>query len=151
MSEKIIRPQDGSYCGRLYLTTDCFFRDIFSGPKKRIPEYGIERPVSEVCFVRADYNGNGWRPYWVKCQYASLDLDLLTDSESYFDSLLKTPEFHDLQSVHRLCEEFAEPTSDPTEFNIYSKCDFFNIWLRLITREGDHNLYCHFYEKKQAG
>lgn len=42
---------------------------------------------------------------------------------------------------------YAQPTSEPTEFNLYSETAHFYIWLRLITRHRDYNAYVHYYLK----
>ena len=34
-----------------------------------------------------------------------------------------------------------------TEFNLYAETAHFQIWLRLITRERDYNLYTYFFAK----
>ena len=44
-------------------------------------------------------------------------------------------------------KRYAEITSEPTEFNLYGETGLLYVWLRLITRERDYNLYCHFYQK----
>ena len=47
----------------------------------------------------------------------------------------------------RFCRWYAQPTSEPTEFNLYSETAHFCIWLRLITRHRDYNVYVHYYLK----
>lgn len=42
--------------------------------------------------------------------------------------------------------EYAQTTSDSTEYNLYSETEHFHIWLRLITRNRDYNLYCLFFK-----
>ena len=60
---------------------------------------------------------------------------------------MKLPEFHTLWDMRRMCGLFAARTSEKTEFNLYSETDNFYIWLRLITRERDYNLYVYYYLK----
>lgn len=47
-----------------------------------------------------------------------------------------------------MCRVYAEPTSDPTECNLYCDTERFHVWLRLIIRKRDYNLYVHFYVKE---
>ena len=63
------------------------------------------------------------------------------------DALLETEEFRSLGQMKRMCRACAEPTSDPTEFNLYGETASFYIWIRAITREKDYHLYVHFYLK----
>lgn len=52
-----------------------------------------------------------------------------------------------LDTLTRFCRGYAQPTSEPTEFNLYSETAHFYIWLRLITRRRDYNVYVHYYLK----
>ena len=56
------------------------------------------------------------------------------------------PEMESLTAMDRL-HFFAEPTSERTEFNLYSETEHFHIWLRLIYRHKDYNLRVHYYLK----
>ena len=66
------------------------------------------------------------------------------------DLLLVRPELQNLRSLRRTCQLYAAPTGEPTEFNLYGESPTFCLWLRLITREKDYNLYVHFYDKSAA-
>jgi len=61
---------------------------------------------------------------------------------------MKLPEFENLDMLRFFCKENAAPTSERTEFNLYSETEHFFIWLRMITRERDYNLYVSFYMKR---
>ena len=65
------------------------------------------------------------------------------------NALFAMPGFENLDTMQEFCET-AERTSDPTEFNLYSETEHFHIWLRMITRFRDYNLYVHFYLKQGA-
>ena len=70
--------------------------------------------------------------------------------DQFMDALLETEEFRSLGQMKRMCRACAEPTSDPTEFNLYGETASFYIWIRAITREKDYNLYVHFYLKNSV-
>ena len=57
------------------------------------------------------------------------------------------PEFKTLWAMERMCRLYAQPTKEPTEFNLYAETAHFHVWLRLITRERDYNLYTYFFAK----
>lgn len=63
------------------------------------------------------------------------------------NALFQLPEFRNLDTLTRFCRWYAQPTSEPTEFNLYSETAHFCIWLRLITRHRDYNVYVHYYLK----
>ena len=66
------------------------------------------------------------------------------------DALFALPEFKTLRSMKRACKLYGEPTKENTEYNLYSETEHLYIWLRLITRERDYNLYVYFYDKDAA-
>ena len=74
--------------------------------------------------------------HWLK---APAEIDQFTHA------LFSLPEMASLETMRRMCRVYAEPTSDPTEFNLYCNTKHFHVWLRLIIRERDYNLYVHFY------
>lgn len=63
------------------------------------------------------------------------------------EALFRLREFTTLASLTRMCRSCAQPSSEPTEFDLYTQTEHFYLWLRLITRERDYNLYVHFYLK----
>lgn len=48
--------------------------------------------------------------------------------------------------MKRFCR-YAQPTNGTTEFNLYSETEHLYIWIRLITRFRDYNVYVHYYDK----
>ena len=67
--------------------------------------------------------------------------------DAFQSQLLALPEFKTLWAMERMCRLYAQPTKEPTEFNLYAETAHFQIWLRLITRERDYNLYTYFFAK----
>lgn len=66
------------------------------------------------------------------------------ENDQFMHALFSLPEMASLETMRRMCRVYAEPTSDPTEFNLYCDTDHFHVWLRLITRERDYSLYVHY-------
>lgn len=133
--------------GGAVLTPFCSFYDIFSGPKKTVPLSSFPVPASKVLHSRSDYNGYKWWTTWHSCHEEPLGDVLCGEINDFSDSLMELPEFADLDTLQAFCKRYADPTSEPTEFNMYSETTHFNIWLRLITRNGDYNIYVNFYKK----
>lgn len=134
-----------SYVSRLLPT--CSFSDIFHMPKKKLPLSGLEYPAPLVGYSRSDFNGFRWFTTWVTDRDMLPSKDLALEIDLFQDKLMARPEFKTLRSMTRMCKLYAQRTSEPTEFNLYSETENFYIWLRLITRERDYNLYVHYYQK----
>lgn len=63
---------------------------------------------------------------------------------------MEMPEFKSLDAMGKICCSCAQIIGSATDFNLYSEAGHFYIWLQLVTRERDYNLYVHFYLKAQA-
>ena len=73
--------------------------------------------------------------------------ELGQEIDAFQSQLLALPEFKTLRAMEQMCRLYAQPTKEPTEFNLYAETAHFHIWLRLITRERDYNLYTYFFAK----
>lgn len=129
----------------ILLTPICSFRSIFQDVKK-IPGYSFGHPVSEVVYSRSDYDGHQWWTTWHNCCDEKPAPELVDEIDRFQKALFHMKEFQTLASMNRLCRQ-AEKLSDATEYNLYSETTHFYIWLRMITRPKDYNLYVHFYQK----
>ena len=63
---------------------------------------------------------------------------------------VKLAAFKTLNTMRRFCR-YAQATSEATEFNLYSETDHLYIWIRMITRFRDYNVYVHYYDKAAVG
>lgn len=129
----------------LLLVPTCSFEQIFSGPQKEFPLSSADHPISEVAYSRSDYDGRKWWTTWFKCSEDGVDKALAEEIDAFQQVILTLSEFHNLWEMRRMCPLYAEHTSEPTEFNLYSQTEHFHIWLRMCTRVKDYNLYIHFY------
>lgn len=130
------------------LDTVCEFRDVFDEPKRPTWFNSMGEPVSELAYSRSYYHGWRWYTTWFECREKPKDKSLQKEIDDFQSALIALPEFENLYSMGDFCRNCAEHTSESTEFNLYSATARFNVWLRMITRERDYNLYCHFYYKK---
>ena len=129
------------------LTDVCSFSHIFTGPKKKATLSSQEYPESELAYSRSDYDGRKWWRNWFPCTEKKVAPEIAAEMDTFTNLLMAMPEFRTIWDMGCACKVYAEPTSEPTEYNLYAETEHFYIWLRLITRERDYNLYCHFYEK----
>lgn len=132
------------------LLPTCSFTQIYNGPKKKLPLSSLEYPVSLVTYSRFDYDGYKWWTTWFPGQEEKASPEVLPEIDAFMDALFALLEFKDLRSMRRACKLYAEPTAEQTEYNLYSETEHCYIWLRLITREKDYNLYVYFYDKNAA-
>ena len=123
------------------------FQKIFDGPKKKLPLSSLNYPVSLVAYSRSDYDGRQWWTNWFGRPEDKPDKELSQEIDAFQNALMKLPEFQTLRDMRRMCGLFAARTSEKTEFHLYSETDNFYVWLHLITRERDYNLYVHYYLK----
>ena len=129
------------------LTPFCSFEDVYEDTASTY-WFPWEHPETEVCYSRSDYDGHQWWTTWNRCQKEQTAPQLTKEIDEFQSSLMRMDEFRTLNTLRRLCK-FAETTERPNEYNLYSETEHFYIWLRLITREKDYNLYVHYYQKKE--
>lgn len=130
------------------LTAHCTFPEVFQGQgsdENRL----TKQSESEVAYSRSDYNGYRWWTTWRDCQKEKPSDELVQEIDGFHNALFAMPEFGNLDTLRRLCDT-AERTNDPTEFNLYSETEHFHVWLRLIPRVRDYNLYVHYYRKQDS-
>lgn len=128
------------------LLTPCFlFPQVFEHTATD-PDTGMDRPISEYARARSYCTDGRWDTSWFSTKVLP-DPAYAGEMEGFHSSLLQMPEFHSLDAMARMCRVFAQRTSSDSEYNLFSETDSFYIWLRLITRPGDHNLYVYFYLK----
>ena len=129
------------------LTPACTFMELFSGARKTLPLSGARYPASLVAYSRSDYDGWRWWTTWFRDEEIRLAPELAQEIDAFQSQLFALPEFKYLWAMERMCRLYAQPTNEPTEFNLYAETAHFQIWLRLITRERDYNLYTYFFAK----
>lgn len=128
----------------------CTFEHLYKGPKKLFPHHSIKHPISEVAYSRSDYNGYRWWRTWFPSGEDKVEPPLSVEIDQFSDALMELPEFKSLASMRQMCRSCAQSSGSPTDFNLYSETEHFYIWLQLVTREHDYNLYVHFYLKSPA-
>lgn len=127
------------------LKTECSFPHIYKQTKK-IPLSSTPHPVSEIAYSRSDYDGIRWWTTWLDCQEQKPEWEITQEIDGFYNAFFGLPELANLDTMRKFCA-FAEPTSCPTEFNFYAETDRLYIWIRLITRSKDYNVYIHYYRK----
>ena len=104
------------------------------------------RPVSEVAYSRSDYDGCRWWTTWHDERGKKPAPELVKEIDEFQSALFKLPAFKTLDTMRRFCP-YAQATDKATEFNLYSETNHLYIWIRLITRFRDYNVYVHYYDK----
>lgn len=128
-----------------YLRTVCTFEEVFQHTDTP-PMQAVRRPVSEVAYSRSDYDGCRWWTTWHNEWEQKPAPELVKEIDEFQSALFQLPGFKTLDTMKRFCR-YAQTTSEPTEFNLYSETEHLHIWIRLITRFRDYNIYVHYYDK----
>lgn len=105
-------------------------------------------PECELGYFRADYDGcRWWNTFW-PVNGALRTEALVREFDGLMDQFRRG--FPDLAALRRFFRENGEPTSDPTEFNMYLEGEHGNYWFRVILRQGDYNLYLHAFSRNNC-
>ena len=132
-----------------YLDTICTFEEVFRHTDTP-PMQLTGRPVSEIAYSRSDYDGHRWWTTWHDGPGKKAVPELVKEIDDFQNALFKLPAFKTLNTMRRFCR-YAQATSEATEFNLYSETDHLYIWIRMITRFWDYNVYVHYYDKAAVG
>ena len=132
-----------------YLDTTCTFEEVFRHTYTP-PMQLTGRPVSEIAYSRSDYDGHRWWTTWHDGPGKKAVPELVKEIDDFQNALFKLPAFKTLNTMRRFCR-YAQATSEATEFNLYSETDHLYIWIRMITRFRDYNVYVHYYDKAAVG
>ena len=128
-----------------YLSTVCTFEEVFQHTDTS-PTQAVKRPVNEIAYSRSDYDGCRWSTTWHNKWEEKPTSELVKEIDEFQAALFKLPDFKTLDTMKRFCR-YAQATSEPTEFNLYSETEYLYIWIRLNTRFRDYNVYVHYYKK----
>ena len=139
-------PAKGRVC---YLKTSCTFEEIFQHTDTP-PMQLTGQPVSEMAYSRSDYDGYQWWTTWHDGAGKKPVPELVKEIDEFQNALFKLPAFKTLDTMRRFCR-YAQATSEATEFNLYSETDHLYIWIRMVTRSRDYNVYVHYYDKAAVG
>lgn len=91
---------------------ECCFAEIFS--KKALPQ---------AC-CRSDYDGKQWWTTWSRPEESKECPDFFgKEMDEFGETLMSKPEMETLDTMTEYCLKEAEPTSAPTEFNLYSETE----------------------------
>ena len=129
------------------LKTECFFASVYE-KTKQIPLSSTPHPVSEIAYSRSDYDGSKWWTTWFDCQEEKAEWEIAQEIDGFHTAFFSLSDMRNLSAMGKFCT-FAEPTNCPTEFNFYSETERLYIWIRMITRSKDYNVYIHYYRKEQ--
>ena len=139
--------------GEVLLAPACGFSEVFEQPRREVWGHSNGFPMSELCYARANYDGYRWHTTWTHCRDLPKDAALIGEVNGFYDALLALPEFQNLHTLRKMCKSCAEIVTeeDLNTYNLFAETPHFHVWLRLITRERDYNLYCHYYYKESPG
>ena len=131
----------------------CPFPEVFQDMKHTDDTFNavLRRKIGHI---RADYDGyRWWNTVW-PCHNALATPDVTAEIDRTYGALTAKDALADLDTLCRFCHAHPVACVDREfrqEYNFYlvgEHCDF---WVRLITRQGDYNMYLNAYAKNLAG
>ena len=104
------------------------------------------RPVSELGYFRADYDGYKW---WNTVWPVNKELEtpeLVKEFDALLDSFYET--FPTLSDMTYFCMSRLDPLNRSTEYDAYLDLGGPGFYrFRMIARKGDYNLYLYCFSK----
>lgn len=135
------------------LKTVCPFPKVFEDVDDA-DAYGPGEPRKKICHIRANHDDyRWWNTFW-GCHCDLATPKMANEIDQTYEALTAKDALHDLIALRRFCWSHPEAQAGPEadeEFNFYLEgktCDF---WVRLITRDKDHNMYLNAYAKAESG
>ncbi len=130
--------------GDIVLRRECLFPEIFAKDKS-----AGRGPECEEVYSRSDYDYQWWTNWFPVHPKATREQK--QEIDEFNSTLFSLPEFANFDAMCETCRKKAQSTSNTTEFNLFSETASFYVWIRMIARFRDYNLYIHYYHKGGTG
>ena len=80
-----------------------------------------------------------------KLSDAFIEMNTLAEQAGGYFALPSEENIEYTDLLFDVCKLYAQRTSERSVYHLYSRTEHFNVWLRMITRERDYNLYVNYY------
>lgn len=128
------------------LKEKCDFEDVFEHIGEVADSLsGLEKPLAEIGYVRADYDGKQWWGNYFPTRNALRTNFYDKESQEIYSYL--TTKFYNLEQLRLFYEKHPSAETATTEYCFYINGDIADYRVRLITREKDYNIYLYAYAK----
>lgn len=133
------------------LLTTCPFPEIYEDTEQ-ISGSSFPVPKQEIGHLRADYDGWRWHNTVWPCHKSLATKACCQEIDRIYEELTAPQALKDLHALRAFCRTHMDACISKEyedEFSFFYVGTHCNIWLRLITRKGDYNLYLTAYAKDQ--
>ena len=104
----------------------------------------------KICHNRLYHDGYGWNNRWFEGGEPVTDPKTIGDMDAMRD-FMRAKLKNGLPDIRKIVARYQLQSVGDGEYNLFSETPRLYIWIRLINRRGDYNMYLHFYEKEMCG
>ncbi len=94
-------------------------------------------------YIRGDHDGYRWWSTIFSNDRALENEERVQELDFLYRAFIR--QIKGLTALAAFCKKYAEPTTDPTEYNAYCITQNGVYWFRFILRRGDYNVYLKAY------
>lgn len=106
-------------------------------------------PEKEIAYNRLDHNGYRWYNTWFP-KNGTDNNKIISEMEKVSDYMTESALKNGIKDIYKLAEKCNAQNLSYDEYNLFYKGKHTDVWIRMIPRRGDYNLYIHFYEKEMV-
>ena len=99
-----------------------------------------------ICYNRLFHDGYSWGNRWFDCCEKVVDPKMIKDMNDMSD-FMRTRLKKGLPDLRKIVARYQLESIGDEEYNLFSETPRLYIWIRLINRRGDYNMYIYFYSK----
>ena len=101
----------------------------------------------KLCHNRLYHDGYRWNNRWFEGEERVTDPKIIKDMDDLSD-FMRARLKNGLPDIWKIAARYQLQSVGDEEYNLFSETPRLFIWIRLINRRGDYNMYLNFYEKK---
>lgn len=106
-------------------------------------------PEKEIAYNRLYHDGYSWGNRWFS-KKGSSDKKVISELDNVCNYMTETALKNGIKDIYKLAEKCNAQSFSYDEYNLFYKGKYTDVWIRMIARRGDYNLYIHFYEKEMV-
>lgn len=103
----------------------------------------------KICHNRLYHDGYGWFNRWFEGEERVSDPEIIRDVDDLSNFMVAELK-NGLSDIRKTVARYQLQSVGWEEYNLFSETPRLYIWIRLIDRKGDYNMYLHFYEKEKC-
>ena len=106
-------------------------------------------PEKKIAYNRLYHDGYRWYNTWFP-KNGTDNNKIISEMEKISDYMTESALKNGIKDIYKLAEECNAQSLFYDEYDLFYKGKYTNVWIRMINRRGNYNMYIHFYEKENA-